>query len=374
MNKKLTIGIYGIISILVAASCSGPAQNGMLPTPSVKIDTVEMTDPVYFDMYPGNIIALNQVDLNSEVSGFITDIDFQEGQQVKQGQKLYEIEKSKYYAAFVSAEASVKIAKANLDKVKKDSERYQQLNQKGMTTQQRLDYSETDVETAQSQLSSAEANLLRARTDLTHATITAPFDGTIGISMVKKGTFVVGGQTKLNTVSSNNPIAVDFVISEKEINRFLKLEQKKLSKYDSLFTIVLPDKSIYPYPGKILFLDRAVDRQTGTLKVRLQFPNSNKALRDGMSCKIKVENKNADKVIVIPNKSVVEQMGEYFVYVVNQDTAKQHKVQIGPVVGKNIIIYDGLHEGETFVVEGIQKLRDGVAVETGTPQPQDAKK
>jgi len=374
MNKKLTIGIYGIISILVAASCSGPAQNGMLPTPSVKIDTVEMTDPVYFDMYPGNIIALNQVDLNSEVSGFITDIDFQEGQQVKQGQKLYEIEKSKYYAAFVSAEASVKIAKANLDKVKKDSERYQQLNQKGMTTQQRLDYSETDVETAQSQLSSAEANLLRARTDLTHATITAPFDGTIGISMVKKGTFVVGGQTKLNTVSSNNPIAVDFVISEKEINRFLKLEQKKLSKYDSLFTIVLPDKSIYPYPGKILFLDRAVDRQTGTLKVRLQFPNSNKALRDGMSCKIKVENKNADKVIVIPNKSVVEQMGEYFVYVVNQDTAKQHKVQIGPVVGKNIIIYDGLHEGETFVVEGIQKLRDDVAVETGTPQPQDAKK
>jgi len=374
MNKKLTIGIYGIISILVAASCSGPAQNGMLPTPSVKIDTVEMTDPVYFDMYPGNIIALNQVDLNSEVSGFITDIDFQEGQQVRQGQKLYEIEKSKYYAAFISAEASVKIAKANLDKVKKDSERYQQLNQKGMTTQQRLDYSETDVETAQSQLSSAEANLLRARTDLTHATITAPFDGTIGISMVKKGTFVVGGQTKLNTVSSNNPIAVDFVISEKEINRFLKLEQKKLSKYDSLFTIVLPDKSIYPYPGKILFLDRAVDRQTGTLKVRLQFPNSNKALRDGMSCKIKVENKNADKVIVIPNKSVVEQMGEYFVYVVNQDTAKQHKVQIGPVVGKNIIIYDGLHEGETFVVEGIQKLRDGVAVETGTPQPQDAKK
>ena len=374
MNKKLTIGIYGIIGVLIATSCSGPLQSGGLPTPSVKVDTVEMSDPIYFDMYPGNVIALNQVDLNSEVSGFITDIDFQEGQQVRQGQKLYEIEKSKYYAAFVSAEASVKIAKANLDKVKKDAERYEQLNQKGMTTQQRLDYSETDVENAQSQLSSAEASLLRARTDLNHATITAPFDGTIGISMVKKGTFVVGGQTKLNTVSSNNPIAVDFVISEKEITRFLKLEQKKLSKNDSLFTIVLPDKSTYPYPGKILFLDRAVDRQTGTLKVRLQFPNPDKLLRDGMSCKIKVENKNADKVIVIPNKSVVEQMGEYFVYVVNQDTAKQHKVQIGPVVGKNIIIYDGLHEGETFVVEGIQKLRDGVAVETSIPKPQDAKK
>ena len=87
-----------------------------------------------------------------------------------------------------------------------------------------------------------------------------------------------------------------------------------------------------------------------------------------------MQNKHADKVIVIPNKSITEQMGEYFVYVVEQDTARQHKVKIGKVVGKNIVILDGLKPGEQIVVEGIQKLRDGVAVQTGTPMPAEAPK
>ena len=114
--------------------------------------------------------------------------------------------------------------------------------------------------------------------------------------------------------------------------------------------------------------------QTGTLKIRLEFPNPKRALKDGMSCNIRVQNKYSDQVIVIPNKAITEQMGEYFVYVVEQDTARQHKVKIDKVVGKNIIILDGLKAGERFVVEGIQKLRDGVAVQTGAPKQTEAPK
>jgi membrane fusion protein (multidrug efflux system) len=374
MNKIIRQGIFPILISLFAVACGGPAQNNVPPAPGVVLDTAELKNPTYFDLYPGNVVALNNVDLNCEVSGFITGIYFQEGQQVRKGQKLYEIEQSKYQAAYSSAEASVKIAQANYEKTRKDAERYKQLGDKGMTTQQRLEYSEADLATAESQIAVAKSNLQRAQIDLQHATITAPFDGTIGISLVKRGAFVTAGQTKLNTVSSNNPIAIDFVVNEKEITRFVGLENKKLSKYDSLFTLALPDKSIYPYPGKILFLDRAVDMQTGTLKIRLEFPNPNRALKDGMSCNIRVENKFSDKVIVIPNKAVTEQMGEYFVYVVEQDTARQHKVKIGKVVGKNLIILDGLTAGEKFVIEGIQKLRDGVAVQTGAPQAQAPKK
>jgi len=374
MNKTVTSGVYAIIILLLAAACGGPGQNPTPPNASVKTDTVELKDPVYYDVYPGNVVALNNVDLNCEVSGFITGIYFQEGQQVHKGQKLYEIEQNKYQAAYASADANLKIAQANLSKTQKDADRYKQLNEKGMTTQQRLEYSETDLETAQSQVAAAKANLARAQIDLQHATIVAPFDGTIGISLVKSGAFVSAGQTKLNTISSNDPIAIDFVINEKEISHFIDLEQRKLSKTDSLFTISLPDKSIYPYPGKILFLDRAVDMQTGTLKIRLQFPNPKRALKDGMSCDIRVENKHADKVVVIPNKAITEQMGEYFVYVVEQDTARQHKVKIGKVVGKNIVILDGLKPGEQVVIEGIQKLRDGVAVQVGAPKTEAPKK
>ncbi|WP_018342976.1 efflux RND transporter periplasmic adaptor subunit [Cytophaga aurantiaca] len=374
MNKKIKQGILLIVISVVAVACGGPAQNTPPPNPAVVTDTVELKNPTYFDVYPGNVVALNNVDLNCEVSGFITGVFFQEGQQVRKGQKLYEIEQTKYQAAYSSAEASLKIAQANYEKTRKDAERYKQLGDKGMTTQQRLEYSEADLATAESQIAVAKANLLRAQLDLQHATITAPFDGTIGISLVKRGAFVTAGQTKLNTVSSNNPIAIDFVVNEKEITRFVGLENKKLSRTDSLFTLALPDKSIYPYPGKILFLDRAVDMQTGTLKIRLEFPNPTRALKDGMSCNIRVENKYSDKVVVIPNKAVVEQMGEFFVYVIEQDTARQHKIKAGKVVGKNIIILDGLTAGEQVVVEGIQKLRDGVAVQTGAPKAAEAPK
>lgn len=373
MNRIIKSGIFSIIIILFAA-CGNSAQNAMPPNPAVVTNKVELKDPTYYDIYPGNVVALNNVELNCEVSGFITGIFFQEGQQVRKGQKLYEIERSKYQATYSSTEAALKIAESNYEKTRKDAERYKQLGEKGMTTQQRLEYSESDLVTAESQVAVAKANLLRAQIDLEHATIIAPFDGTIGISLVKQGAFVTAGQTKLNTVSSNNPIAIDFAINEKEITRFSELENRKLLRTDSLFTLALPDRSIYPYPGKILFLDRAVDMQTGTLKIRLEFPNPNRALKDGMSCNIRVENKYANEVIVIPNKAVTEQMGEFFVYVVEQDTARQHKVKAGKVVGKNIIILEGLKPGEDIVIEGIQKLRDGIAVQANATQTDVPKK
>jgi len=374
MNKTIQIQLYAFIIFLVVSSCGGANPNAMPPATPVVTAEVELKDPVYYDVYPANVVALNNVDLNCEVSGFITEIFFNEGQQVRKGQKLYEIEQSKYQASYASADAALKIAQANYEKTRKDSERYKQLGEKGMTTQQRLEYSEADLETAQSQVAVAKANLTRALIDLQHATITAPFDGTIGISLVKKGAYVTAGQTRLNTVSSNNPIAIDFVINEKEIPHFTELESRKLTKTDSLFTLALPDRSIYPYTGKILFLDRAVDMQTGTLKIRLEFPNPKRALKDGMSCNVRIENKHSNKVVVIPNKAITEQMGEYFVYVVEQDTARQHKVQIGKVVGKNIVILDGLKAGEQIVIEGTQKLRDGVAVMTGAPKADAPKK
>jgi len=372
MNKTLSLSVI-ISSAVWATFCKppmAPPQGGPVP---VNLYEVKEDVPVYYDYYPGNVVALNVVRLNSEVTGFLTDIHFEEGKTVQKGQKLYEIERSKYEASYAQAEANLKIAKTNLDKTQTDEERYNTLGEKGMATKQRLEYAQVDVDNAKAQVASAEAEVLRAGTDLRHATITAPFNGTIGISLVKRGAFVTAGQTQLNTISSNDPMAVDFVISEKEISRFLGFQEEKLSKTDSLFTIQLPDKSIYKYPGHISFLDRGVDPQTGTLKVRLLFPNPKRELRDGMSCNIRVLNRNTSKVPMVPFKAVVEQMGEYFVYVVEKDTARQHKVTIGPEVGSNVIVFKGLNPGEQVVIEGVQKLKDGAAVQTAPPAAAEAK-
>jgi len=131
---------------------------------------------------------------------------------------------------------------------------------------------------------------------------------------------------------------------------------------DSVFTIVLPDGAVYPYPGKIALLDRAVDPQTGTIRVRLAFPNPDSRLKPGMSCNLRVRSNAGKQELLAPFKAVTEQMGEYFVYTVQGDTARQRRVELGERLGGKVIVLGGLEAGERIVVEGIQKLREGTPV------------
>jgi membrane fusion protein (multidrug efflux system) len=354
-------------------SCKGPVEKGPMrggPV-AVNIASVNMEVAGFFDYYPANIVALNEVQLRSELNGYITGIFFKEGQQLEKGQKLYEIDRAKYLTNYSQAEANLEIAKSNYDRTQKDEERYAILDQKEAIAKQRMDYATIDNRNAKSQVAAAQANLTRASIDLNHSIIKAPFKGTIGISPVKLGTYITAGQTILNTVSSDDPIAVDFVINEKEIPRFMQLKDKKVTVADSLFTILLPDQSTYPYLGQIEFFDRAVDPLTGTLKIRLKFPNKERLLKAGMSCQLRVFNNTEVKVATIPNKAVTEQLGEFFVYVVKNDTARQQKVVLGPIIGDgNIIVYSGLEPDQKIVVDGMQKLRDGSAIQVGSSQNQ----
>ena len=199
------------------------------------------------------------------------------------------------------------------------------------------------------------------------------------------------GQTVLNTISTNDPMAVDFLVNEKQLPAFEAIEKRKQDAHDSLFTILLPDNSLYPYVGKITVIDRAVDQQTGAIRVRLEFPNPKSDLRVGMSCVVRVHNQEAAPQLVIPGKAVVEQMGEYFVFVVKDtvinhiDSTKkekpdssantpkprafQKKVQLGQTIGGNVIIKDGISEGDRIVIDGVQLLHDGSRVALGGKKP-----
>jgi membrane fusion protein (multidrug efflux system) len=330
-------------------------------TYKVKIEAVTGTDT-----YPGTVVPLKEVELRPQVTGYITDIYVQDGQQVSEGQKLYEIDRSKYQASYNQAQANLQSSRANLQKVKQDVERYERLSQQDAIARQRVDYARADLQTAQSQVAAAEAQLQSASTDLRYAVITAPFSGTIGISKVRVGAQVSPGQPLLNTISSNNPMAVDFVINEREIPRFNRLRQG--AQPDSLFTIRLSDGSIYPYPGKIAALDRAVGRQSGTLTVRLNFPNPERQLIAGMTVNVNVLNQDIGKQVVIPYKAVTEQMGEYYAYVVQADSVVQRQLDLGTRIRELVVVRDGLKEGESIVVDGIQRLRQGAKVQVGAPQ------
>lgn len=340
------------------------AQAPAAPPTPVAVAEAQTANAVYYDQYTGTVVSQNNVELRSAVSGFITGIYFKEGDIVQRGKTLYEIDRRKYQAAYAQANAQLISAEANLEKARKDIDRYNMLLKNDAVARQTVDQATATYEMNKSQVEAAKAVVLSAKTDLSYSLITAPVTGRIGISQVRMGSQVSPGTTLLNTVSSENPIAVDVVVNEQDINRFYALQRKTT---DSTFRLQLSDGTQYDKTGKILAIDRGVNNLTGTIKVRVEFPNPNGVLKDGMSGVLKVLNNDSGNRLQIPYKAVSEQMGEFFVFVSQDTIAKQLKVKLGPRIGSNIVIMDGIKPGDKVVTDGFQRLRDGGKITLADP-------
>jgi RND family efflux transporter MFP subunit len=356
-NKLFHAGII-IASVVSIISCGSQPPPPKAPPVAVNVYTVHTGAAVYFDSYPATVVPLNQVDLRAQVTGYITSIDFQDGQHVVKGQKLYDIDKQQYEANYSQAVANMNVSKASLDKAQQDADRYADLYKQDAIAKQIYDHALSDLQSNKMQVASAKAAVEKAALDLQYATITAPYTGTIGISQVKLGTLVTANQTILNSISSDDPMTVDISIDQDEIPRFEGLQTSAKQK-DSVFTLVLPGNTIYPQPGLISFIDRAVDPQTGTIIVRLTFPNAKGLLKAGMDCNVRVKNNGAGaNFLLAPYKSVVEQLGENFIYVASNNKALSRKVTLGTRINDKVIVTSGLEDGDTIITDGVQKIRD----------------
>lgn len=356
------------LSAALIASCGNSQQGGgqqSAPPPMpVTTFTVEKAPVTVPNDYPGVIVPLQEVQLRGEVGGYITAIYVKDGQKVSKGQRLYEIDRTNYQAAFNSAKANLEVAKANLARTEKDAERYTALAEKEAIAQQRVDYALTDLANAKSQVAAAQASLTSAEANYRKSVIVSPLTGTIGISQVKLGALVTPGSTLLNTVSSNDPIAVDISVNQRDITRFMEMQKNPSATVsDSIFTIE-QNGNHYALNGKIEAIDRAVDPNTGTITVRISFPNPNGTLIPGMTCNVTVLDKSEEPQLIIPHKSVSEQLGKYSVYVVGDSSkVNQQLVEIGSQVGEMVVIKNGLKEGDVIVSDGIMKLRPGAVVQ-----------
>jgi len=402
-----------VLSVLILSYLLVSCAHKTVPPPAatpVNLLEVSAKNVLYYDNYPATTTALSQVDLHAQVTGNITGIYFTEGTHVRKGQKLYVIDERLYTAAYDQAKANLQVSEGNLKQAQQDADRYQYLNKYNAVATQLVDHAVIALQNAKNDVKASEQAVKTAQTNLIYATIYAPFDGTIGFSQVKLGNLVSVGTTVLNTISTDDPMAVDFVVNEADLSHFKDLQMRKQQTIDSLFTIILPNHSIYPHLGKISVIDRAVDAQTGTIRVRLVFPNPNQYLVVGMSCITRVHNQEGIPKMLIPSKAIVEQMGEYFVYVAKDTvmvdsaskkgdagsgsgaTAKggddvaakgdgnskdggdsvrgpklrafQKKVMLGQTIGANVIVESGIEEGDKIVVDGVQALHDGSSITT----------
>jgi len=388
--NRVALNIIFLSSLLIF-SCQPQKQTPPTPPVPVNLFTAKLQPVLYYDKYPSTTQAINQVNIYPEIQGYITGIFVKDGAHVRKGQEIYEIDKRLFQAAYDQAEANLKVAHGNTVQAKQDFDRYEYLNNQKAVATQLYDHAVITLENAKNSEKAAAEAVKTAKTNLAYSVIYAPFDGTIGFSQVKMGNMVSVGQTLLNTISTDNPMAVDFLVNEKQIGFFNGLNNKDADEKDSLFTLLLPDNSQYPYPGKISVIDRAVDPQTGSIRIRLVFPNPDNTLRVGMSCIVRVHNQEKTPQLLIPSRAIVEQMGEYFVFI-DKDTlmvkapggyakkpdsaetapshrAFQKKVMLGQTIGPNVIVKTGIVENDKIVVDGVQLLHDGSRINIATKKP-----
>ncbi|MGB3799995.1 MAG: efflux RND transporter periplasmic adaptor subunit [Lewinella sp.] len=341
---------------------SGAGAQGQQQAIAVRVVQVEEQDLVFYESFPGTVTPLERVEVRPQVSGYITARHFRDGQLVQQGQRLYTIDVRRYEAEVNQAEAGIEAARANVSLAEKNVARYRRLAEAEAIATQTLDQSEAELESRQQALNQAEAQLNSAQTQLDYAYIRAPLTGLTSLGSAKVGTQVSPGSPVLTEITRQEPVGVDFALPQREIPRFARFESMSAAELDSTFRLRLPDGTLYGIPGQIYATEQTVDSRTGSLTVRLQFDNKTNILRNGMTVSVEVLNEMSGQQLTVPSQALAEQMGEFYVYRVQDSMAYRQNVRTGEQVRDLQIILEGVEAGDTIIAEGLKAVRDSSRV------------
>lgn len=370
-RNSATVACLGLLVSVAVLSLTGckPAAPAALPPPVVQVMDVTATNAPASTEFIGQLDSPQNVEVRARVEAFVDKVLFTEGTEVKEGDPLFKLDDKPYQERLAAANGSLAEAKAALNKYEKDVARLTPLADKKAVPQQDLDNALASVDVGKAAVLTAQARVDSATLDVGYCDVRAPISGLIGAKMVSIGELV--GKTVptlLSTISTLDPIwfycnvsEVDYLKAQAETRRTGKQVQ------DLPVTLVLANGTLHPDTGKFVFIDRAVDPKTGTLRVRAEFANATKVLRPGMFGRIRVDLGTRPDSILVPERAVAELQGKNFVWVVTADNkATQRAVTVGRQLGDSLLIHEGLKPGDRLVVEGLQKVREGAPVQPMT--------
>lgn len=372
---------FGLLALVSgcsdANSSSEPKPPAPPPSPVSVIEVVPETLPILNEL-PGRIAPTRIAEVRPRVSGIVLERVFEQGSLVKEGDVLYRIDPALFQAQVASAEATLQRAQAVQLQARQQSERQSELRERNVSSGQQLDNAVAALAQADADVAIAAAGLATAQLNLDYAEIKAPISGRIGRAMVTEGALVsANGPESLATIQQIDPVYADFTQSSNELLRLRRaLENGALTNDEAGAARVrlrLDDGSEYAHPGKLLFLEAAVDATTGQVTLRGEFPNPEGDLLPGMYVRVLIEQGIQQNAVAIPQQAIQRDSGgSSQVYVVtDKNVAELRPVRVGRVVGDRWVVEEGLKAGDKVVVEGFQKVRPGAAVATQAWKPQD---
>jgi len=377
-SRKIYVGLI-ILAILlgVAAIRNGwftrtQTTQGSQAVVVKVMQVIQRDTPINYE-FVGQVKSQNEIKIMSKVSGNVVAKMVKGGDIVYKGQPLFRIDDKQYRSAINSAKATLKKSRATLNNAQKDVERYKQLAAVSAIAQQTLDTQVAQAEQDAADVEANQANLQQAEEDVQDTLILSPVDGRIDVNDVSLGNYVVAGSTTMATVSSMDPIWVQFSMSENEYLNFAQLGNGALpSNFKDNLKLTLSNGLEYPLIGRIEQIDKGMSDTTGTITINASFSNPQKLLMPGMFARVSAQGDVRQGALLIPQRAVKELLENTFVTVVTEDNkAESRSVKMGNKVGNMWIVEDGLTINDRVVVEGIDKVKQGTVLQVTMIAPED---
>ena len=317
----------------------------------------------------GTATPLRTVAVRSQVNGLLQSVNFKEGQEVKQGDVLAQVDPRPFEAALLQAQGTLARDEALLANARADLKRYQDVAPQGLIPEQTLATQKALVAQYEGTLKSDQGQIDTAQLNLGYARIVAPIDGRVGLRAVDAGNTITTSDT-LVTITQLKPIDVLFTIPEDNLPELLKRMSGGSLKVDALSR----DKTTEVGSGTLASLDNQIDTSTGTVKAKAEFANADESLFPNQFVNVRVRLTTLTGATIIPSAALQRGGDGMYVFVVNADrTVTQRKVKTGPSQGQDIAVTEGLKPGDVVVTDGTDNLRDGSRVELPGEAPPPAK-
>jgi membrane fusion protein (multidrug efflux system) len=329
------------------------------------VATVVQNDVPIYGEAVGTTVGFVNADILPKVSGYLLKQDYKDGSRVHAGQLLFEIDPRPYQAALNQALGNLAQAQAQLKQNQQDLARYTKLYNQLVVPAQKFDNVTQTTKASAGEVKADEAAVQNAKLNLDWCKVYSPIEGVAGIAQAQVGD-LVGTSTLLTTVSNVDPIKVSFPISEKLYLHFagqLNAIGEANAKPSPRIELILDDGSVYSYPGRLYAVNRQVDVQTGTIMMQALFPNPENVLRPGMYAKVRAQTDVQHNALLVPQTAVSSIQGQYEVAVVGPDNKVTLRSVIpGMKTGSVWVIDNGLKRGDRVVIDGAQKVQQGMEV------------
>jgi membrane fusion protein (multidrug efflux system) len=355
-----------LTGVLMGGGCRKSSPPPAVQIPEVTVTNVIEEDVPVYSNWIGTTEGFVNALIHPKVSGYILKQTYEDGDRVRAGQLLFQIDPREYKAALDQAVGDLAQKKAELEKNQEDLARYRPLLADQVISRQDFDHVDQATRASAAAVEAAQAAVEAAKLNLEWTQVVSPIDGIAGIAKTQVGD-LVSAATLLTTVSQLDPIKVTFPISEREYLHFAQKikehEEKGAAKGEPELEMILADGSVYPHPGHFYVANRQVNIQTGTIKIQGIFPNHDYILRPGLYAKIRAATDVLPNALLVPDRAILETQGQYQVAVVSPgNRVSLIAVKPGKPYGQLRVIDQGMAPGQRVVIDGVQNVSDGMEV------------